>query len=210
MTDPAYPDIPKVRAFLRDLTANNSRGWFQAEKSRYEEDLKYPALRLLDALAPEIETIAGAPVTAKLFRPNRDVRFSKDKTPYHTHLHLLWAMPSGPGWFFGISPDYVTAGVGVMGLAKDQLAQYRDAVAGPFGDDLAEALNALAPRMDPPELKRVPAPYDAGHPRAELLRRKSLAIWNDRIDGQGPLPETLTKVFTTYRPVSDWLIAALS
>lgn len=210
MVEITYPDIPAVRDYLRELAANNTRDWFTANKNRYEATLRQPAQALLDILSPSIAEIAGAAVTPKLFRPHRDLRFSKDKTPYHTHLHMSWALPEGPGWLFGMSPQYVTAGVGVMGLAKTRLSRYRDGVAGPYGADLADALDKLSPRMDAPELKRVPAAYDADHPRADLLRRKSLVVWNDDIEGQGALPERLIDVFEAYRPISDWLSAVLS
>lgn len=88
MTDRFARLIPDARAFLTELSANNTRDWFTTRKSRYEADLKAPALALLEEGAQAIARITGQMPHTKLFRPHRDVRFSKDKTPYHTHLHL--------------------------------------------------------------------------------------------------------------------------
>lgn len=94
MPDPFASLIPDARRFLGELFENNSRDWFAGQKSRYDADLKIPATLLLDQIAQDVGRATGATLTPKLFRAHRDVRFSKDKTPYHTHLHLLWA--TGP------------------------------------------------------------------------------------------------------------------
>lgn len=208
MADTGYETfITEAQRFLTALAQDNTRDWFTAQKPRYEAELKAPAEHLLASLAPMLEALSGAPVQTKLFRPQRDVRFSKDKTPYHTHLHMLWKVPEGPGWFFGLSPDHVTAGAGMMGFDKDRLDRYRAAVDGPAGAELADILTALGGRMAPPELKRVPAPYDKDHPRAALLRRKSLAVWQDALEPElrGDLPGGLMAVFDRFQPLVRWL-----
>lgn len=199
--------IPDARRFLGALSRNNRRDWFRDHKARYDAELKAPAEHLLAALAGPLGALSGEAVSTKLFRPQRDVRFSKDKTPYHTHLHMLWTLPSGPGWFFGIAPDYVTAGAGMMRFDKDQLPRYRAAVDGDAGDELAAILGGLGGRMDPPELKRVPAPFDKDHPRGDLLRRKSLVTWQDGLEArlEGDLPGALGVVFEGFQPLVRWL-----
>ncbi len=107
--------VPDARAFFSALAANNTRDWFLANKATYEAELRLPAMALLDTLGADIERIMGTPPTPKLFRPHRDVRFSKDKTPYHLHLHLLWSTPP-VGWFLGIGRDYLSVGGGVIGF----------------------------------------------------------------------------------------------
>lgn len=215
MSDPFAALIPEARAFLRDLAAQNTRDWFGAHKSRYEAKLKAPALLLLDQVAQERGP--GAPLTSKLFRPHRDVRFSKDKTPYHTHLHMMWTLPGNAGFapalFFGIAPDYVTAGGGVMAFDKPGLMAWRTGVDGAFGARLTGLLeqaarNGLTP--DAPVLKRVPAPYGTDHPRADLLRRKGLALWRPFQDAEIAHPlATLARVFDDLTPVLDALRAEL-
>lgn len=199
MTDTLVTD---ARAFLAELAANNTRDWFLDHKAAYEDRLKAPAMALLDRLSGPLAGRAGAPVTTKLFRPNRDVRFSKDKTPYHLHLHMLWAVDgTEAAWFFGISPDYVTAGAGIMGFAKDSLARFRDAVDADPDAWLAEvaALEARGYDFREPDLKRVPPAYPQDHPAAVLLRRKGLAAWTD-IAG-APLEADLMAAFEALTPL---------
>lgn len=184
--DPFARLIPDARTFCGELAQDNTRAWFTAHKPRYDSELKAPATLLLDQIAHDIGRDTGLSLTTKLFRAHRDVRFSKDKTPYHTHLHLLWNIDmsgrQNAGLFFGISHDYVTVGGGVMGFDKPALTDWRQAVDGAFGDRLQDLLNeaaqtGLAPKE--PELKRVPAPYSKDHRHADLLRRKGLVLWRD-------------------------------
>ena len=104
MTDPFAQLIPEAKIFLRELATNNSRDWFTANKTRYQTQLKAPALLLQEQLSANLTKITGDSVSAKLFRPQRDIRFSKDKTPYHCHLHMLWQiqgeLSSGYSWAF--------------------------------------------------------------------------------------------------------------
>ncbi|MCH2165324.1 MAG: TIGR02453 family protein [Marinovum sp.] len=202
MSDAFDALIPDARAFLRALRANNSKLWFDENKKRYQERLKRPAELLLDAIQPALETLCAAPVKTKLFRPHRDVRFSTDKTPYHTYLHMLWAGEGhAPGFFFGISPDYATAGMGWMRFEGAHLAAWREGIGAPEGAEIQGAMSNLKPRIDAPELKRVPAPFDADHPRADLLRRKSFVVWRDGLDvGAGPLHYRIEQAFRDLWP----------
>jgi len=191
--DPFARLIPEARAFLTELAANNTRDWFTAHKTRYETELKAPAQLLLDQIAHDLAP--GLSLKPKLFRAQRDVRFSKDKTPYHTYLHMLWSTgsdPQGaPGLFFGISPDYVTLGGGVMGFAGASLDRWRKMLDTADGEALASDLTQLADKgytLRDPDLKRVPAPYAADHPRADLLRRKGLVAWRELPPADWPRP----------------------
>lgn len=214
MSDPFAHLIPDARAFLTDLSTNNTRDWFNDAKQRYENELKTPATLLQDQITHDLRTDPGWQVTAKLFRPHRDVRFSKDKTPYHTHLHMLWTI-TGPGpqtgLFFGIAPDYVKAGGGVMGFDKDALIRWRTAVDGPTGDSIAKDCADLADHgltPDAPDLKRVPAPYDKDHRHGDLLRRKSMTVWADLPKATWPAPTTeLRLIFKRLQPLLERLQA---
>ncbi|MDJ0628100.1 MAG: TIGR02453 family protein [Rhodobacter sp.] len=185
MSDPAAL-VADARAFLGALARNNSRDWFQAHRADYDAKLKEPAQRLLADLAERLGRTTGEPMTTKLFRIHRDVRFSKDKTPYNTHLHMLWQQSShrdGPGWFYGIGLDYLRTGWGWMSFTPAQLSTWRDAVDGPYGAGIDAAIAACGMEIGGPELKRVPAPHAKDHPLAEHLRRKSLVLWSDPPDG---------------------------
>ncbi|MGP6089553.1 TIGR02453 family protein [Antarctobacter jejuensis] len=199
--------MPDARSFLLELSDNNDRGWFQANKARYDSTLKRPAEKLLAQIAQWLQDESGSPPRTKLFRPHRDVRFSEDKTPYHTHLHMMWSLPDGRAWMLGISPDYATAGAGVMRFEPEQLSRWREAVIADTGAELAEHLDREDWRVDPPALERVPPPYPDDHPREELLRHKGFVAWQDRLeDGLSDDPDgTLRHVFTAFAPLMVWL-----
>lgn len=194
-----------TRAFLSELAAHNTRDWFAAEKTRYDMQLKRPAERLMTDVARWLADSTGVMPGRKLFRPHRDVRFSEDKTPYHTHLHMLWSLPDGRAWMLGISPTYATAGAGIMTFTTRQTDVFRAEVDGPEGQALVARLKGW--RVDPPTLKRVPAPWPPDHPRENLLRRKGLVVWADDLDDAlSTDPDaTLRDVFTRAQPVMDWL-----
>ena len=121
---------------------------------------------------------------------HRDVRFSKDKAPYNAHLHVSLSrkgagQDGGPAWMVGLDPDGLVLGVGIFAFTPAQLDRWRTLCAGAEGASVAGLLGQLEEqdvRIAEPELKRVPAPYEADHPRAALLRRKGLTAWIDHSD----------------------------
>jgi len=185
--DAPFLGFPETMGFLRELRANNDRSWFNAHKADYERAYKAPAEAFAAEIRPRLEALAGVPLGAKIFRIHRDVRFSKDKSPYNTHLHLGFQatrIPGEPrrrgGFYFGLEPDILSLGVGAFDFGPADLERYRKAVANDVeGEELAALLTRLQPRQYEPDLKRVPAPYAADHPRGELLRRKGLNVWRD-------------------------------
>lgn len=216
MTDPFAQLIPEARTFLKELSCNNTRDWFHANKPRYESQLKTPSQLLQEQLCADLKKRHDSPVTAKLFRPQRDIRFSKDKTPYHTHLHMLWQVrgPLDFGLFLGIAPSSCRLGGGVMGFDKTQLLTWRASVDSAQGSAIATALESLAQQGftgGDPELKRVPSAYDKDHPQAELLRRKSLTLWRDlpASDWSQPLA-ALNSGFADLMPLRALLIDSLT
>ena len=199
--------LPDARDFLRELEQNNDRGWFQANKARYDSALKRPSEKLLAQLANWLGETHGTVPRTKLFRPHRDVRFSEDKTPYHVHLHMMWSLPDGRAWMLGISPSYATAGAGMMRFEADQIDRWRAAVDSDRGAQLATMVREAGWRVDPPALKRPPPPFPADHPREELLRYKGFVAWRDNLEeglSADPL-QTLQEAFTEFSPLMDWL-----
>jgi uncharacterized protein (TIGR02453 family) len=175
---------PAALDFLRGLGERNDRAWFDAHRADYKERLLLPAREFVVALGERLAVIAPAiqadpRVNGSILRINRDTRFSNDKRPYKTHLDLWLWEGDGPsracsGFFLRIEPDTIGYGAGMHHFEKGMLAAYRAAV-----DDSrrgtalqravkkATASGALVGREG---WKRVPAPYPADHPRAELLR----------------------------------------
>lgn len=205
---------PATLAFLSDLKAHNERAWFEANRARYEADVAAPARAFCDALCERLAVQAGGPVGAKLFRIHRDLRFSRDKTPYTTHVHMSFSDGAPGAWLVGLEPGALVLGYGSFGF--DDLDRWRAAVDGARGSALAAVLDELQARglrLDPPELKRVPAPYDAAHPRGALLRRKSLALWCDGLPVDtafGPgAPARIAEALADFAPLRTWMRGAL-
>src|SRR5258708_35862748 len=103
--------------FYEGLAADNSKTYWTRQKAVYEEQVLRPMTELLDELGPEFGE-------SKIFRPYRDVRFSKDKTPYKTHLGAMLG-----GGYIQLSAGGLAAGDGMYGMASDQVGRYREAVA---------------------------------------------------------------------------------
>lgn len=210
-------------AFFEDLRANNDRTWFAANKARYEQSVREPAEAFVGLARPQLEAIAGRRLGARIFRIHRDIRFSKDKSPYSTHLHIgFMAEPPpgqrhGIGFYFGLEADHAGLAAGTFDLAGAALDRYRAAVADEDqGGALASLLADLAQhgcRLDEPALKRVPAPYPPDHPRGDLLRRKGLTVWREmgdpaHIEGPGLLDEAV-RAYREMAPLNAWIEEAL-
>jgi uncharacterized protein (TIGR02453 family) len=225
MPDPAsagFPGFPpQAMQFLGDLRAHNDRDWFTAHRQTYDQAIRGPAETFLAQLELALAALTGGPVTGKIFRIHRDVRFAKDKRPYNTHLHIAFPARGGGGnavacgYFFALEPDHVTVGAGGFDFAGPVLDAYLAAVADPAkGAALEKILAKLTRtglRIEGAALKRVPQPYAQDHPRGDLLRRKGLHVWRDVTDpavitGETLFPEVIA-TFETLAPLVKWLSA---
>lgn len=170
-------------SFLKKLESNNNRDWFQEHKKTYSADLKQPSEALRDALIAHMSARTGMQTSGKLFRINRDVRFSKDKTPYNAHVRLSVIDGDNPAaaWMVSIEPTRLIIGYGQFAFEPKTLASYRARIDAD-GDQLAKIVAegvSDGQRIDEPELKRIPSPFAKDHPHGALLRRKGLAMWID-------------------------------
>jgi len=200
--------------FLKDLRDHNERDWFRSQKQRYEAHVKSASRAFAASLSGLLSSRYDASVEAKIYRINRDVRFAKDKTPYNTHVHLSFLDPEiEMAWMVGLETDRLVLGYGAFALDPDKLKSWRGSVSGPAGLQLLGILQKGDLRLDPPELKRVPAGYPSDHPASDLLRRKSFALW---VDGLPPsaafgeaAPERLADKLRLFDPVRDWFTEEL-
>ncbi len=120
-------------AFFKELAANNHKDWFQENKKRYEEDVKKPFTALVENLLSELSKkdgrISQIKASQTLFRINRDIRFSKDKTPYNTVMKA--SISAGgkksemPGFYLGIDAESVHLGGGLYNIATPNLKKIR-------------------------------------------------------------------------------------
>ena len=168
-----FTGIPvKALDFYDDLEMDNTKSFWEAHKATYDEAVRAP----MQALAATLEPEFGKP---KLFRPYRDVRFSKDKTPYKTHQGLFIQKAPATGLYAEVSAPGFRVGVGFYHADPPRLAAFRAAVDGPPGVRLAEILAALEAagwERGGDRLKTSPRGYDADHPRIDLLRHKTLTL----------------------------------
>ncbi|MEO9821529.1 MAG: DUF2461 domain-containing protein [Paracoccaceae bacterium] len=200
--------------FLQTLQANNSREWFADHKPIYEQHLKEPTKLFAADMCAALEQVTGIVHQAKIYRMHRDLRFSKDKTPYNAHLHISFASGDENGmWFFGLDPSSVALGFGVFEFPKPKLDTFRTKMAGPLGADLMQITNefhANGFRVSEPALKRVPTGYDVNHAHAEVLRRKGISIWRDIGDTdfatQPYLVRRSIEEMQAFTPLRDFLV----
>lgn len=197
--------------FLNDLTVHNDRTWFQSQKPRYEAHVKTASKTFSNAFEELLSDHYGASVTAKIYRISRDLRFAKDKTPYNTHIHLSFLDPeAGAAWMVGLETDRLVLGYGALIFDSARLEHWRERVSGPSGKRLHDIVHSLKARLDPPELKRVPSPYSANHPAADLLRRKGFVVWLNDMPIEAAFgedaPTRLLEKLATLEPVRAWFV----
>lgn len=220
-----YEGFPRKSVdFLKKLKANNKKEWFEAHRSDYEHLFVEPAMQLIEALAPVAEKLdpphqAVPKVNKSLRRIHRDTRFSKDKTPYHTHMHIVFWSGDHPNRSAGIhlvlSDSHFGFGSGHWAFSGDGMERYRAAVQD---DTKRKELDAALSKarsvgcvLHEPELKRVPSGFDADGPAADYLRRKGIVARTR--DGQGfderlfsnEAGPYLTGILKALAPLDHWI-----
>jgi uncharacterized protein (TIGR02453 family) len=195
--------------FYDDLEVDNTRTFWDKHKGTYEYSVKRPMVALCAALGEEFGE-------AKIFRPFRDVRFAKDKTPYKTAQGAFVEVGPATGWYVEISARGVRTGAGFYDASGSRIAHIRAAIDDDRqGNDLAQIIKKLEANgwvIGGHVLKTAPRGYDLSHPRIELLRHKSLTIGHDY--GFEPIihtPELLEAVrddWRTLRPFVEWVTDA--
>ncbi|MBN9308201.1 DUF2461 family protein [Devosia sp.] len=120
--------------FLRDLRDNNDSAWFEAQRKRYDTHVKAASRDFVEALRGLLADRYGVEIGTKLFRINRDLRFSADKTPYNTHIQMSFFDPAAEaGWMVGLEPDRLVLGYGTFAFEPDRLTSGANASRGRQG-----------------------------------------------------------------------------
>lgn len=191
--------------FYADLEQDNSREFWAAHRERYERDVRGP----MTALMAELEEEFGP---AKVYRPQRDVRFSADKSPYKTHQGGFVRVATRTGWYAEVSADGFRLGGGCYYLEPAALAAYREAVAGRRGARLQRVVQRLVAdgwELGGTSLKTAPRGYPRDHERIELLRRKALTAMRWIEDGDVVTTPALVGAVREHwrevRPLVEWL-----
>ena len=220
MSPSSYPGFPPdLLRFLNELSAHNNRKWFQAHKSRYEEQLLEPSLAFIAAVADPLAKVSphfrAVPkrMGGSLMRIYRDVRFAKDKQPYKTNVgihfrHELGKDIHAPGFYFHISPAEVFVGAGIWHPDSKTLGKIRQAIdEDPAAWKKAKGGKAFRSRfqLEGDSLKRPPRGFDAEHPLLEDLRRKDY-IGISRFDPDALLrPGIVKETIAAYRTAKPFM-----
>jgi uncharacterized protein (TIGR02453 family) len=200
------PDVPE---WFRGLEANNTKEYFTARRDFFEASIRGQ----MEALLTELSEKFGGEV--KMFRQNRDIRFSPDKSPYKTNTYgVIYGSPvAAEGLYASISAHGLVAGSGYHAMGRDQLERYREQVADDtHGPDLAKRIAKVERaglEVWGESLATAPRGYAKDHERIELLRRKSLSL-GATLDAEGGISRNeglkfVTKTWRAAEPVTGWL-----
>lgn len=197
--------------FFNDLASNNSKAFWDANKQRWQQNVKAPMSALIDELATEFGPL-------RLFRPYRDLRFTRDKSPYK-----LWTgttstpkATGGIGYYLSVSSTSITTGYGAMRMTSEQLQHFRAALdhetTGTQFEEIAQELAAqglpVISGADQP-LKSAPRGHSPSHPRIQFLRWKGAAVvqeWPTAAWMHTPqVREEIRAVWSAAAPLKTWL-----
>ncbi len=213
--------------FLAELAENNEREWFNANKKRYIALLQEPAQAFIVAMGERLQTIVPAirydtktNGSGSLMRIYRDIRFSADKTPYNTHVSMIFWEGAGkktqhPGFYFRVTKDGGYVAGGQFGLAKEKLKAFREAVDhNEIGQKLAQIVARLKEggyEIGGSHYKNIPRGYDKAHPRADLLKHNGLYASSETIPPNNLASSDLIDIcFARYQAMASlqqWLAA---
>ena len=218
---------PKTKKFLRDLGRNNDKSWFDAHRSEYEQFYLEPAKAFVEAVGPRLEKIAPnivwePRVNGSIFRVNRDIRFSKDKTPYKDHIDLwFWEgerKTAVSGFFLRIRDKSVHLGAGSHGFSKEALTRYRESL---NDEKAAKSLASLTRRLaragyeiGGKTYKKPPRGFDGNAAGRELVLHSALWAAVERASppelGSAKFVTYCTKEWRKMAPVHRWLMERVS
>jgi uncharacterized protein (TIGR02453 family) len=222
----AYGGIPRETVkFLTALSRNNDKAWFEAHRDDYDAYYLAPALELVSALGPRLRKLdrdiqAVPKVNGSVMRIHRDVRFSKEKTPYKDHLDLWFWSGDKKGWdssgfFFRLTPKRLMLGAGMHGFMPPVLARYRaavlDAKNGPALAKIVDKVKKAGLAVGGETYKKTPRGVADDHPRASLLKHSGLfGGWegaHPKELGSAKLIDFIADRMGTIAPIHAWLRA---
>ncbi|MBX2824397.1 MAG: DUF2461 domain-containing protein [Gammaproteobacteria bacterium] len=176
----------KTITFLKDLSKNNNKEWFNQHKQRYEDEVRSPALAFIESMERPMQKISPHFIVSarktggSLMRVHKDIRFSRDKTPYKTNIGIHFKHERGkdvhaPGFYVHIEPGEVFLGVGIWRPESSTLRNVRMQI-----DDHPAEWKKLSKKIQGTagftfggeSLKRPPKGFAAEHPLIEDLKRK--------------------------------------
>ncbi len=205
--------------FLRQLKKNNRRDWFQANKPRYERDVRDPLLRFITDFGPRLSKVSShfvadpRPIGGSLFRIYRDTRFSKDKSPYKTMAAAQFRHQDGkdvhaPGFYLHLEPGNVFVGSGIYHPDNRTLTKVRDAIVE-HPDRWRRIITARAFKdswtLGGDSLKKPPRGYDPEHRFIEDLKRKDFVTMTGFSEKDACAPDFLNRFANACRQASPFV-----
>ncbi len=217
---------PSLFGFLRQLKTNNTREWFAENKPRYVREVREPVLSFVADFATTLAKVSTElvadprPVGGSMFRIYRDTRFSKDKSPYKTHVGLQFRHRQArdvhtPGYYLHLEPGEVFAAAGTWRPDAPTLASVRAALVGEparWSKAVTGAAFRRSCRFEGEVLKRPPRGFDPDHPLIEQLKRKDFVVasrWTEADVLSPGLMGRLSRFCRTTAPFMRLLTEAL-
>jgi uncharacterized protein (TIGR02453 family) len=180
---------PALFQFLRELRENNDRAWFEENRARYEAEVRGPLLAFTESVQEPLARISPSILAiarkqgGSLFRIHRDIRFSRDKSPYKTWAALQFRHEAArdvhaPGFYLHFEPDNCLAAAGIWRPAREELESVREAMSETPGSwrKMKSRVEQHGWEFAGESLKRIPRGYDAGHALADDLKRKDYIV----------------------------------
>jgi uncharacterized protein (TIGR02453 family) len=214
----------KTIKYLKKLSKNNNREWFENHRNEYTTELLAPAIQFVldmgEKLSRDFPQIAAIPkIDKSIFRQHRDVRFSKDKSPYKTNLGiLLWEGPKkkmeASGFYFHVDPKIFFIGGGMYQFTKDDLKKYRELVYNP---DEAKELSSIMKKIEKKKgfkiggktFKKVPRGFDKEYPFADLLLYEGIYAYYETDELNGGNLNAVNRCYKLFKetfPLHEWLV----
>jgi uncharacterized protein (TIGR02453 family) len=200
----------RATKFFAGLEGDNSKDYWTANKAVFDKEVREPMAALVESLPKRFQPF-------KIFRMNRDIRFSPDKSPYKTQ-HGAAHEIDGTVYYVHLDARGLMAACGAYMMAPDQLERYREAVAADAtGRALQDMLHDLQQRdfevghgMSA-ALKTAPRGYPRDHPRVDLLRQKAVSahrrLTATRLRDGAALRQFVVDTFDACEPLNDWIMS---
>ena len=208
---------PEAMIFLRGLKKHNTREWFQPRKETYEQKVRGPMLELVTALMQRLADFAPdyvADPNKAIYRIYRDTRFSKDKTPYKTHIAAIFKhrdleKHSGAGFYFSVAPEEIEVGGGVYMPLPEHLLAIRNYLAENHEEfrriAAARDVRRLFGEVTGDSLSRVPKGFAADHPAADLLQMKQFLLFRTLEGSLATTPKLFREMLSRFQVMSPFL-----
>jgi uncharacterized protein (TIGR02453 family) len=223
-----HNDFPKKTiAYLKKLSKNNNREWFEANRDNYNSDFLEPCFQFVVEMSDKLQDIdpdivAIPKIDKSIFRLHRDVRFSKDKTPYKTNAGLyFWngkmKKMAASGFYFHLEPKLFGVGLGIYMFPPELLKKYRDVVSDSANSkELHQIVRSLEKKgytVGGKKFKKTPKGYNSNTLYPGYLLYDGIYAWYEssnfkKIEG-GKAVNFIFKIFKDMLPLHKWLVKRL-